>query len=63
MTFGTGIHGAQTMIPIDFSDPLTFPVVLPAGQNFNYPVKHRHLLDGSVLNMVHLFLVPEGGAH
>lgn len=57
------IHGAQTMIPIDFSDPLTFPVVLPAGQDFNYPVKHRHLLDGSVLNMVHLFLVPEGGGY
>lgn len=51
------------MIPIDFSDPLTFPVVLPAGQDFNYPVKHHHLLDGSVLNMVHLFLVPEGGGY
>ncbi len=30
-----GINGSQRMNPGDFGDPLTFPVVAPAGQSFH----------------------------
>lgn len=45
----TDIHGAQTMNPTDFGDPLTFSLVPPAGQSFHLSSERSlHTLDGLV---------------
>ncbi len=45
--FGTDIHGAQMVNPHDVGDPLTCPLMPPAGQSFHLSSKiYQHLIDG-----------------
>ncbi len=50
MPIGTDVHGVQRMDPNDFSDPLTFHLVPPAGQNLHISCEiSQRLPDRSAL--------------
>ncbi len=59
--FSTCFNVTSGMNPDDFDDPLTFLLVSPADQSFNFSSEmSQHLLDGLAQNMAATFMGPTG---